>query len=106
MGGRGGGRMLSAGRSLAEEGLMWAVVEASRLLIRSKLRSSFGGPVQTFEALEHMLLEACTRAEMDGHMLEKDTGVGGGGGGGSMAQGIENVVAVRGALGEAGVQCV
>ena len=81
VGGRGGGRMLSAGRSLAEEGLMWAVVEASRLLIRSKLRSSFGGPVQTFEALEHMLLEACTRAEMDGHMLEKDTGVGGGGGG-------------------------
>ena len=75
-----GGRVVTAGRSMTEEGLMWAVVEASRLLIRSKLRSSFGGPVQTFEALEHMLLEACTRAEMDGHMHERDAVTGGWGG--------------------------
>ncbi len=78
---------------------MWAVVEASRLLIRSKLRSSFGGPVQTFEALEHMLLEACTRAEMDGHMHERDA-VTGGGGAGKVAQGVENAFAVRGPLGK------
>ena len=45
---------------------MWLVVESARVLVRSKLRSAFGGPVQTFEALEHMFLEACTRAEMDG----------------------------------------
>lgn len=68
--------------SVAEQSLMWMVTEAARLLIRSKLRSSFGGPVQTFEALEHMLLEACTRAEMDGHLLERERDTNGGGGAG------------------------
>jgi hypothetical protein len=33
--------------------------------------------VQTFEGIEHMLLEACTRAEMDEHMLEKEGARGG-----------------------------
>jgi hypothetical protein len=76
-----GGVRRSSG-SVAEQALMWMAMEAARLLIRSKLRSSFGGPVHTFEALEHMLLEACTRAEMDGQLMERVSGGGGGGGGG------------------------
>lgn len=74
--------------SVAEQSLMWMVTEAARLLIRSKLRSSFGGPVQTFEALEHMLLEACTRAEMDGHLLERERDATGGGAGGAHANAL------------------
>ena len=43
----------------------WAVVEAARFCVKSRLRTSFGGPMQTFEALEHMLLEASARGELE-----------------------------------------
>ena len=48
--------------------------------------------MQTFEGIEHMLLEACTRAEMDEHTLEKEGVRGGGiaggaGGGGGLGAG-------------------
>jgi len=41
----------------ADTAQLWAVVEAARFCVRARLRSSFGGPMQTLEALEHMLLE-------------------------------------------------
>jgi hypothetical protein len=51
---------------LCDDGLeLWAVVEAARLCVRGRLRTSFGGATQTFEALEHMLLEACTRGDLE-----------------------------------------
>ncbi len=44
---------------------LWSVVEAARLCVRGRLRTSFGGATLTFEALEHMLLEACAREDIE-----------------------------------------
>ena len=50
-------RLLHARPQLAS---WWAGLEAARFLVGSRLRSPYGGPSHTFEALERFLLEAVT----------------------------------------------
>jgi hypothetical protein len=54
---------------------LWSVVEAARLCVRGRLRTSFGGATSTFEALEHMLLEACAREDIELRCLYLDANV-------------------------------
>jgi hypothetical protein len=51
----GGARLLHARPQLA---CWWAGLEVARFLVSSRLRSPYGGPSHTFEALERFLVEA------------------------------------------------
>ena len=48
-----GGQVDEMGQASLE---LWAVTEAAKLCAKGRLRTSFGGPMQTFEALEHVHL--------------------------------------------------
>ncbi|GLT97003.1 hypothetical protein SLE2022_145910 [Rubroshorea leprosula] len=47
-------------------GAWWAIHEAARYCISTRLRTNLGGPTQTFAALERMLLDIAHVLELDG----------------------------------------
>ncbi|ESQ50945.1 hypothetical protein EUTSA_v10022517mg [Eutrema salsugineum] len=46
-------------------GAWWAVHEAARFCVSTRLRTNFGGPTQTFAVLERMLLDITTVLQVD-----------------------------------------
>ncbi|KAL7002756.1 non-specific serine,threonine protein kinase [Sarracenia purpurea var. burkii] len=46
-------------------GAWWAIQEAARYCITTRLRTNLGGPTQTFAALERMLLDIATVLQLD-----------------------------------------
>lgn len=51
-------------------GAWWAIHEAARYCISTRLRTNLGGPTQTFAALERMLLDIAHVLELDGEQVD------------------------------------
>lgn len=51
-------------------GAWWAVHEAARFCVSTRLRTNFGGPAQTFAALERMLLDITTVLQVDSEQTD------------------------------------
>ncbi|XP_020886986.1 serine/threonine-protein kinase SMG1 [Arabidopsis lyrata subsp. lyrata] len=51
-------------------GAWWAVHEAARFCVSTRLRTNFGGPAQTFAALERMLLDITTVLQVDSQQTD------------------------------------
>lgn len=51
-------------------GAWWAINEAARYCISTRLRTNLGGPTQTFAALERMLLDIAHLLQLDTHQTD------------------------------------
>ncbi|KAL3515228.1 hypothetical protein ACH5RR_022130 [Cinchona calisaya] len=51
-------------------GAWWAINEAARYCISTRLRTNLGGPTQTFAALERMLLDIAHLLQLDSHQSD------------------------------------
>lgn len=51
-------------------GAWWAINEAARYCISTRLRTNLGGPTQTFAALERMLLDLALLLQLDSEQLD------------------------------------
>ncbi|KAL1200865.1 Serine/threonine-protein kinase TOR [Cardamine amara subsp. amara] len=51
-------------------GAWWAVHEAARFCVSTRLRTNFGGPAQTFATLERMLLDITTVLQVDSEQTD------------------------------------